>query len=422
VFVDLAVAAAVIGAVAAVVALVVVPAQMRARRSEMSKARFIEDRTLYEKRRPALSRFSAELHPTVERIGRTYQLTDRSWIARHPIPLDRVTVAIGEPDVAVSVASLADRYRPFIQARLPRKPDGRQRYETRADAISELARPALWEDRPCYRLLSISVDEDNRRVELLVDKTQFFTGVDVSETLAVEALRARKSGRPKRSLRHAMGSPLELVNNPVHSSIATLTIRCDRSGEATFFLHARGHDVLDGVGQSHVIPAGVFQPSSRAPIAFKQDADIWLNIVREYVEELLAMPFASELLSGHVDYRSEQPFAELTRLRDAGTLRPYFLGVGLDPLQMQPEILTACVFDAAAFDEVFGGRMRLLRITDLEGQTYGDQYRDGELRGLPFEAETVDRLIRSGALVSGGASCLELALSQRSDLLQTSEV
>jgi hypothetical protein len=254
-----------------------------------------------------------------------------------------------------------------------------------------------------------------------VDKTQFFTGVDVSETLAVEMLSASGVRRYRRSLRKAMGNPVELENNPVHASIATLTLRYERPDEATFFLHARGNDVLDGVRQSHVIPAGVFQPSSRAPSALQRDADIWLNIVREYVEELLAMPVGRELLSGQVDYRSQEPFAELLRLRELGAVRPYFLGVGLDPLQMQPEILTACVFDAAAFDQVFGDRMRLLRIVDPEGQTYGDEYRGGVLQGLPFEAHNVNGLLRSGALVSGAAACLELALAHRSDLLQVLE-
>jgi hypothetical protein len=81
--------------------------------------------------------------------------------------------------------------------------------------------------------------------------------------------------------------PFNLTRRIVVRSIDTLTIRRS-SSSATFLLHQRdpGRVAVCG-GMFHVMPAGVFQPSSVSPRACSHDFDLWRNMQREFSEELL---------------------------------------------------------------------------------------------------------------------------------------
>jgi hypothetical protein len=55
-----------------------------------------------------------------------------------------------------------------------------------------------------------------------------------------------------------------------------------------------------------------------------------------------------------IDYTAQSPFRELQAARAVGLIRPYLLGIGLNAASWKAHILTVCVFDSLAFDDIFG--------------------------------------------------------------------
>src|SRR4029453_16784496 len=105
----------------------------------------------------------------------------------------------------------------------------------------------------------------------------------------------------------------------VSTSTDTLTIRKDKDG-ATFILHDRnaGNVAVAG-GMLHVMPCGVFQPSSIKAAARQTDFDLWRNIMREYSEELLGNP-EHDGDGSPIDYKAP-PFGPLDEPLALGKVR-----------------------------------------------------------------------------------------------------
>lgn len=146
------------------------------------------------------------------------------------------------------------------------------------------------------------------------------------------------------------------------------------------------------------------------------DFDLWRNIVREYSEELLGSPEHDGSRSQPIDYDRWPLYRGLTRARDRGTLRAFCFGVGLDALTLAATIPTVVVIDEDAFEELFGEIVQansegIIIARDLHANSPG-----GTL-GIPFDAETVDRLLMATPLAPPGAACLALGWRHRDLLL-----
>lgn len=86
----------------------------------------------------------------------------------------------------------------------------------------------------------------------------------------------------RRALPLLGGDPFNLARRPLLPSIDTLTIRRDRD-TASFVLHhqpAANVALADGI--YHIMPAGVFQPSSVMPWEQSNDFDLWRSMMRKY--------------------------------------------------------------------------------------------------------------------------------------------
>ncbi|MGH3428464.1 MAG: helix-turn-helix domain-containing protein, partial [Candidatus Dormibacteraceae bacterium] len=106
-------------------------------------------------------------------------------------------------------------------------------------------------------------------------------------------------------------------------------------GEATFLMHWRDPQrVATAGGLYDVIPAGEFQPSGIGPGHRTNDFDIWRNVVREFSEELLGAPEHDGSRGGLIGYERWPFYRALTQAREAGSLKAYCLGVGLDSLTL----------------------------------------------------------------------------------------
>ena len=363
-------------------------------------------------RRPQLTKAAMSLYDGLARIADTPLIASPGWMPAEPMAIGALKLTWTDeamPCVITGGELESERFRPLM-------PHG-GRYPRYCHAIQDLDPPSLFENRVSYRLLDVICDRGGQ--EQAYGDTTYFAMVDVCEVVAHEiaaawlrhdgnAARIKLSELPFRAL---IGDPFDLSRRPVLPSTDTLTIRRDtRAGRSSLLLHRRNPDnVALAGGMTHVIPAGVFQPSGIAPRIISADFDIWHNIVRELSEELLGNPEHNG--SGEpIDYGAEEPFASLNAARRDGQIRAWYLGTGLDPLTLAGEILTVLVIDAEVFDEVFADVVSWNSEGDIVFSA------DGSV-GVPWRRDTVYRLLATEPLAPAARACLELAWDQQDLLL-----
>lgn len=278
-----------------------------------------EQRAALNAARGRFGEVASGLYPDTPRVAGTPLLCTDGWIPDKPVPLGDVRLEWEERPAPPAVADPSYGL-----------PAG---YRTYAEAMAALAPPRVFEDRPSHRLLDV------RLPVLRFGPARYFDGVNVGESAAHE-LAAGTDGLP---LRTRVGDPCDLTRRPVLCAITTLTVTTSGS----YVLHWRDPAKVAHAGGLHqVMPVGVFQPlRDEAP-------DLWECMVREYSEELLGT--VEDYGGGFV--QEEWPFHRtMTAARDAGRLRPYFLGLGVDPLTFALDLLTVVVVDAGLFGDLFGG-------------------------------------------------------------------
>ncbi|MEU6409367.1 hypothetical protein [Microbispora sp. NPDC046933] len=375
--------------------------------------------------RHELAAAADRLYPGLARAGSTRLLTRDGWTATPwtlATPLDLREVRLGWVEDAPA---------PVVTGREPEAaallPEGAGAYP---DALGTLARPRLFEDRTCYRLLEVAWPE------LTFTRARYFDGVSVGEAAAHEfaahlfpahKVPAHKvpahefpagefaahevpagefaghgGGRPL-PFRALVGDPTDLRRRPALCAISTLTLRHDRrTGETSFVLHWRDPArVAHGGGLFQVMPVGVFQPAHESAGAEKTDLDLWKCVVREYAEEFLGR---GEEYGDGFDYERWPFYRLLTDAREDGRVRSLVLGVGVDPLTFATDFLVVTVLEAETFDAVFGE----VAASNSEGQVVGR---------VPFDAETVRRYVRDEPMQAAGAAVLDLAWRHREALL-----
>jgi transcriptional regulator with XRE-family HTH domain len=355
-------------------------------------------------RRPQLTKMAVSLYDGVAQVAGTPLITSDGWMPAEPMDISSLTLRWTDESAFSAITggeAESEHCRPLM-------PRGR-RYPKYCHAIRDLEPPSLFENRVSYRLLSIT--GDHRTHEQTYGYATYFAMVDVCEALAHEiaagwlrhdgnAGRLQLSELPFRAL---IGDPFDLSRRPVVPSADTLTIRRDaRRGCSSFLLHRRNSDnVALAGGMTHILPAGVFQPSGVAPRTVRADFDLWHNILRELSEELLGNPEHNGS-GGPIDYDSEEPFGSLSAARKDGRVSVWYLGTGLDPLTLVGEILTVVVIDAEVFDRVFAD----IVAWNSEGDVVFGA--DGSV-GVPWRRDAVYRLLAAEPLAPAAQACIELA-------------
>lgn len=355
-----------------------------------------------------LSSTATRLYEPARRLAGTGLLAPPEWIPQQPVDLaaiDLVHDADAPPAAATGGEAQSANVRPL--ASLAR------RYQRYSHAVRDLDQPRLFENRLGYRLVDVDWGD---RCEMTFGYTTYFEVVDIYEALAHEMalthVRAdgQVAGPSSRRLafRRLFGDPFDLSARPVMPAIDTLTIRRGSQGSPSMVLHRRdsAHVSVAG-GLLHVMPAGMFQPSSVLPAAQRADFDLWRNIMREYAEEFLGHD-EHEGDGAPIDYATVEPFATLDGARREGRIRLFCLGVAVDPLTLAVEILTAAVFDDEVYDAVFADI-----VTQNSEGVVGNH--------VPFEEHTIRRLLdpHQHTVAPAAVGCLHLAWEHRKTLLQT---
>jgi transcriptional regulator with XRE-family HTH domain len=350
--------------------------------------------------------------PSIPRV-----LTRPDWLAPAPAPLERVHLRwlgrIPAPRITGS-ETVSAALRPPLAT-------GGQ-FNRYSQAIKDLERPSLFENRSSYRLVALANDADGMVMEF--GHTTYFDMLDTCEAVAHEFAAAWQDtgcdpawlASPMQQhlpLRNAIRDPFDLSARAVLPSIDTITLRRNPDGGASIFLHERNAGSVAVAGSTvHVMPAGVFQPSSVSPWDQSADFDLWRNIMREYAEEYLGLPEADGSSGEPIDYAYTEPYRSLERAREDQQLRTFFFGIVLDPLTLAAEIITAVVLDHQVFDTVFANMVS----ANTEGTIVAPAGATPRA-GIRFDQATVQSLLARPSLAPAAAACLQLAWLHRDVLL-----
>lgn len=379
-------------------------------RVEADQVRWRDARHELNAHRFELGRVAMRLYEPSLRLGDTGLLATAAWLPPQPVALAGIALAHHDetdPPTVTGTEPETSALRPLQNVA--------HRYQRYSHAIRDLDQPSLFANRLGYRLLDIEWDRICGRMDF--GYTTYFEVIDIYEAVAHETAVAHLkadggvSGSSWRHLRlrRLIGDPFDLDARPVMPSINTLTIHTSAGGSPSLVLHRRDPArVSVAGGLLHVMPAGMFQPSSIVPAAHQLDFDLWRNVMREYAEEFLGR----EEHGGDgtpIDYDKTAPFPRLQEAYDDGRIRVHCLGVAVDPLTLAVEILTVAVFDGAVYDAVFADMV--------------DRNDEGVVVGttVPFEEHTVRRLLDRSAhsLAPAAAGCIRLAWDHRWVLLSS---
>jgi hypothetical protein len=356
-----------------------------------------------------LADLAGRRYPAAFRVAETPLLSRQEWIPDRPLELDEVELSWAGHGPAPAV----DGTEPESAQVRPVSATGK-RYPAYADALGAIDPPALFENRPCYRLLAADLADGTSSMSL--GRARYFDSVSIGEAIAHELAQAWIADpaavpASRLPLRELAGDPCDLSRRIAVPAITTLTLRRDKTGEASFLLHWRDPaKVTHAGGMYQVMPVGIFQPAGDTTESERSDLSLWRCIVREFSEELLGTPEDYQALGTPPDYTRWAFYQSLTDARQAGKLNVACLGVGVDPLTFAVDILTAAVFDGDLFDAAFGG----LVMANAEGQVI----RGPDATGIPFAEAAVDQFADgSRPMQAAGAAVLRLVWKHRAALL-----
>ena len=384
----------------------------RSQRHHVARARFVQQRKRLGTQRPELTRAALAYHSSEHDDGLPGMLAGPSWVPPHPIPLRDVQVRLSEHAIHdPPVAALRESAREM----LPRK-ESLRRYTGYSEALGELARPSLFEDLPCYRLLSANLC--GQTPTITVGLTTFFAGIDESEALAHEfsalseagaAPKARGRTLPVRSL---VANPCRVGDRTTLMSVSALTLRVGE-GKAQFYLHSRDSSAVAIAGNLlHLAPSGVFQPTADDHFTVQRDCSPWLTLCREYAEEYLGLEEARGPAGAALSYEEDEPYSSLMRAYEDARLQIFACGLGLDPLTLCGELVTIARVEESTFDEVFAD----LVVHNTEGTLRGRRVVKGRIEGFPFTEDSVREFLASDRLSPAARAALTVAWKCRTSL------
>ena len=269
--------------------------------------------------------------------------------------------------------------------------------------MRDLAAPAVFENRPTYRLTEAELTPGASR--LAFTRGRYFDGIDTGEAAAHEYAAGRLGAPGPRAgaagPRARLADPCDLRRRPANLAVSTLTLRLDRAtGRASFLMHWRDPAKVGHAGGLYqVIPVGIFQPSDEA--AWTWDFSLWRCMVREFAEELRGHP--EDYGPGPVDYDSWPLARRMADAVDRGQIRVWCLGLGTDPLTYATDLLTVAVIDSRVFDDLFSLTPR----RNAEGTV---------LAAREFAADVIDQVVTGEPVQAAGAAVLRLAWQHREAL------
>ncbi|MFD4406315.1 hypothetical protein ACFWPH_26500 [Nocardia sp. NPDC058499] len=362
-----------------------------ARQLTESERAWIETRAYLRENRMMLDGAAARTYPALHRVADSALLANTEWLPVVPFSLEDLVL-----ELTTSTEQTSSRL-VSVSSAVPARETG-ERYAGYAEAIGALVAPAVFEDRPTYRLLAADLTAESPWMRFGLGT--YFDSIDVGEAAAHEFVLGLREERGISGVRSGIDNPCDPQQRPVNLAITTVTIRRDpASGEKSFLLHWRDpRKVGHAGGMYQAVPVGIFQPSGYAKWNVENDFSLWRNMTREFAEELAGAGEDHGSENAPIDYEAWEFAATLDRARRDGTVTAYCLGLGTDPLTFATDLLTAVVIDGAVFDALFGDVVS----GNDEGQV---------LEWQPFTTEHVHALIDEYPVQAAGVAALRRAVS-----------
>ena len=177
---------------------------------------WLRERAYLQEHRYDLAVEAAREYPAGHTVAGTPLLAAPGWQPAEAIPLRDIALElVPSPAADGSSPASADL------APLPGRPDG-TRYPRYSDAMRALAAPAVFENRPTYRLTAAELAPGASR--LAFTRGHYFDAIDTGEAAAHEFAATRLGGRPA-GLRAFVADPCDLRRRPTNLAISTLTLR-----------------------------------------------------------------------------------------------------------------------------------------------------------------------------------------------------
>jgi hypothetical protein len=389
-----------------------------ARRQFVDSARVAESQEEFKAERAALNNSrnslglrAAVVHqrsdPTLRILGSAGHLTRDGLIFQKPIPLSELRLNWRDEGTgnAFGVVEAGRGVLPLKSMR--------SRFLTYSEAMAELCRPGIFENRLCCRLADVTITGE--APVFTFSRANYFEMIDNAEALGHEFhLACDRETTPswrRMPLRSQFRDDIfSLGDRVVAPSIVTLTLIRRRRDPWSFVMHWRDPAEVGTSGNMmHVIPAGMFQPASAGAMAVRRDLDLWRNIMREMAEELLGIPEASGKIGDSIDYEHMEPYASLQKARTRRQISVWCFGIGMDPLTLTVEILTVAVIDETVFSKIFAN---LVSVNE-EGIVIR---RDGSAKnalGIDFTEQSIREYSSTHNLTPSAGACLQLAWRHR---------
>lgn len=218
-----------------------------------------------------------------------------------------------------------------------------------------------------YRLMKIDVGSSGPLLSFA--KSRYFGYLNSCEARAFEqALKQVSTTRVGKTLRRPPKAIFDLKNRNATAGVSTITIVVDRAGSKPLFIFHYRTKVEEGMGTTHVVPAGQFQPIIPEHLAgwdapqWNDDFSLLDTMLREFLEEVLNLEKRIKASSESGNWRSTDEIVREAYTKLTGAMRAesgvpirckaWFFGLGFDPLTEKPEILTAMVVDRSLLDEL----------------------------------------------------------------------
>ena len=182
-----------------------------------SQAEWLRVRSYLQEHRHALAVDAAGDYPAERRMAGTSLLTAPEWQPAGPVPLHdieleftpsadtRGTHTRGTHTRGTPPRPPATLLSDPAGLELPERPDG-TRYHSYSEVLRDLAAPAVFENRPTYRL----TEADLTKPRLAFTRGRYFDGVDTGEAAAHEYAATRLAGRDE----HRAGAPRARIADP----------------------------------------------------------------------------------------------------------------------------------------------------------------------------------------------------------------
>ena len=319
------------------------------------------------------------------------------WLPEEPVEFDEIELFLTDGHFDCSKEKLLSRQV---------KDFGVNNY---CECLKEACPEMLLEPNPTYRLLELEDDIPVKKMLFGPDRYDNF--INTCELLSfVFSQTLYEQDKLSREVMNTLNFPLrdqidpfDFYNRSCSVGIITLLIFSDIAN-GTFYLHHRAGANSKGKEQElllpveagntiHVVPSGTFQPSHEEDVHHHQDFQIYRNIMREFGEELFGKKEYGAMHGKSYDVLSETPIKQFDNMICNGEGKAYYLGIGLDCLNLKPEILTVLVFDTRKIN-------RFMQELEFENCFEGEYFE------VEFTKEELLRFVNEDRIQPSCAACL----------------